>query len=158
MKEYTVIYKIADPNGAILMKVEAENEVEAQDKADDAFQLEHSTDMWKDWYVDNIVEGHDDVMAQVGERLNYGFGFNEKNSIAIVWCIDDVRYQLRDRFNVPMDSLTDEECMEVLRTAESNHDGEMGFSYETINWAIDHEFGDKIAELQKEKGNTNEKD
>ena len=92
------------------------------------------------------------------EKLNYGFGFNDTNSIAIVWCIDDVRYQLRDRFNVPMDSLTDEECMEVLRTAESNHDGEMGFSYETINWAIDHEFGDKMAELQKEKGNTNEKD
>ena len=92
------------------------------------------------------------------EKLNYGFGFNDTNSIAIVWCIDDVRYQLRDHFNVPMDSLTDEECMEVLRLAESNHDGEMGFSYETINCAIDYAFEDKIAELQKEKGNTNEKD
>ena len=96
------------------------------------------------------------MMAQVDERLNYGFGFNEKNSIAIVWCIDDVRYQLKDRFNVPMDSLTDEECMEVLRLVEKYHDANEGTCYQSIDFFIEDAFGDKIAELQKEKGNTNE--
>mgnify|MGYP003149734200 FL=1 len=91
------------------------------------------------------------------EKLNYGFGYNETNSIAIIWCIDDVRYQLKERFKVPMDSLTDEECMQVLRSADSNHDADIGLSWETINICIDYEFEDKIAELQKEKGNTNEK-
>ena len=68
-------YRIADPNATIL-KVETKNN-QAQDKADNAFQLEHSTDMWKDWCVDNVIEGHDGVMAQVGEKLNYGHGFKE---------------------------------------------------------------------------------
>ena len=149
--DYTVIYRIADPNATILMKVEAENEAEAQDKADNAFQLEHSTDMWKDWCVDNVVEGHDGVMAQVGEKLNYGHGFNETNSIAIVWSIDDVRYQLKDTFNVPMDSLTDEECMQVLRIVERKHDANEGTSYYCIEYYIEHLFGDKIFKLQKEQ-------
>ena len=90
------------------------------------------------------------------EKVNYGHGYNDTNSIAIVWCIDDVRHQLENRFNVPMDSLSDDECMEVLRLVKSNHDTDIGISWDTINICIDHAFGDKIAKLKKEKGNTDE--
>jgi hypothetical protein len=104
--------------------------------------------------IENIVEGHDDVIveSQPDEKINYGFGFNDKNSIAIVWCIDDVRYQLKDSFNVPMNSLTDEECMEVLRLVEKYHDANEGTCYQSIDFFIGDAFGDKIDELQKKKG------
>ena len=56
MKEYTVIYKIADPNDCIHIRVEAENENEARDIADDSFQLEHSPELLNFMCIDDIKE------------------------------------------------------------------------------------------------------
>jgi len=51
-------------------------------------------------------------------KLDYGYGYNETNSIAIIWCIDDVKEQRPD--------LSDDECMEVLEYQERKHDASMG--------------------------------
>ena len=45
------------------------------------------------------------------EKLNYGYGNNETNSIAIVWNIDDVRQALGD-LDLPKDFLDNDECMQ----------------------------------------------
>ena len=56
MKEYTVTYKIADTNDRIHVRVEAENENEALDIADDFLQLEHSPELLNFMCVDDIKE------------------------------------------------------------------------------------------------------
>jgi len=88
------------------------------------------------------------------EKLNYGYGNNETNSIAIVWNIDDVRQALKDS-DLPEDFLDDDECMQVLERAVDDMD-EYGFTWESIYWALEKEFGEKISEYenkQKEVGN-----
>lgn len=69
------------------------------------------------------------------EKINYGSGYDDTNSIAIVWCIDDVRQVIND---YEMDiKLTDEQCMEVLKFCEDNHDTTLGITWETIYQAIE---------------------
>lgn len=143
MKTHTVIYKIIDPDDTIEIQVDAENLEQAQERADDIFQMEHSTDMWKDYGVDIIIEENE------GEVEDVWHHFRVRDSISITWCVDDVRCSLEERFGVPKDSLTHEECMEVLMFAERKWDAEIGFSYETINCAIEALYEDKIAELKK---------
>jgi hypothetical protein len=46
------------------------------------------------------------------------------NSIAIVWCVDDVKSLRPD--------LIDEECMEVLNYAARHHDTSLGISWDTL--------------------------
>ena len=50
----------------------------------------------------------------VKEKRNYGYGYDDTNSIAIVWEIDDIRNLRPD--------LTDDECMEVLDYTDRKHD------------------------------------
>ena len=86
------------------------------------------------------------------EKLNYGYGNNETNSIAIVWNIDDVRQALRDS-DLPEDFLDDGECMSVLERAVNSMDV-YGFTWESIYWALEDEFGKNISDYkskQKEK-------
>jgi len=73
-------------------------------------------------------------------KLDYGYGYNELNSIRIVWCIDDVRQslsQLPDKYK--NETLTDGECMEILDYVDRKHDASIGISWDNIEWAIqDH--------------------
>ena len=86
------------------------------------------------------------------EKLNYGYGNNETNSIAIVWNIDDVRQALKDS-DLPEDFLDNDECMQVLERAVDNMDV-YGFTWESIYCALEEEFGKNISDYkskQKEK-------
>tara|TARA_R100000152_G_C6596535_1_gene55143 strand:+ start:174 stop:425 length:252 start_codon:yes stop_codon:yes gene_type:complete len=66
-------------------------------------------------------------------KFNYGRGFNETNSIRIVWAIDDVRVAQK---NLPEEyheiELTDDECMEILENVEDNHCANIGISWTEI--------------------------
>ena len=65
-------------------------------------------------------------------KLDYGYGYNETNSIAIIWEIDDVKTVRPD--------LTDDECMEVLDYAERKHDATIGITYDTLERHCDYLF------------------
>ena len=47
---------------------------------------------------------------------------DDSNSIAIIWCVDDVK-------NIRTD-LSDDECLEVLRYQDKTHDASMGVSWD----------------------------
>ena len=53
--------------------------------------------------------------------------------ISITWDIDDVKGVARDR-NL---QLTDEHCLNVLDYIESNHDANIGISWDSIHFALD---------------------
>ena len=66
--------------------------------------------------------------------------FNSKNSISLIWCVDDVKNQLNDLKesdwfekeygkNV---KLTHDECMDILSAVQSEHDASTGVSWDTI--------------------------
>ena len=77
------------------------------------------------------------------KKINYGYGFNESNAIAVIWSIEDVKCVAGER------QLTDEECMDILEELQDNHDAEYG-----INWvAIDAEIDSMV--IAKEKNNDN---
>jgi len=87
------------------------------------------------------------------DELDFGAGYNSSNSIAIVWCIDDVRHQLEtlnedEEINL---KLTDDECMEVLGRVENNHEACYGVTWENIYNAIEYCFQDEIAEAKAKK-------
>ena len=68
----------------------------------------------------------------VKEKRNYGYGYDDTNSIAIVWEIDDIRNLRPD--------LTDDECMEVLDYTDRKHDASLGVSWDTLEWNADYLF------------------
>ena len=74
-------------------------------------------------------------MSIEDKPLNYGRGYDNSNSIAIIWCIDDVKSIRPD--------LSDDECMEVLRYEDSKHDASMGVSWDTLEWNADYLFPKK---------------
>jgi hypothetical protein len=74
-------------------------------------------------------------MSIEDKPLNYGHGYDDSNSIAIIWCIDDVKSIRPD--------LSDNECMEVLSKQEHKHDASMGVSWDTLEWYADYLFPKK---------------
>ncbi len=64
-------------------------------------------------------------------KLDYGYGFNETNSIIVVWTIDDIK-SLKGSFDHRDVDLTDEECMEILQIVKNNHDAEIGINWEVL--------------------------
>tara|TARA_R110002110_G_C13131800_1_gene688886 strand:+ start:92 stop:379 length:288 start_codon:yes stop_codon:yes gene_type:complete len=87
------------------------------------------------------------IQEIIGERtmdseLNFGHGYNETNSIAIIWCIDDVRQTIKN-YEIAVE-LTDDECMEVLDYCLDKHDAEYGVGWENIYQAIVYCFEDKL--------------
>tara|TARA_R100000781_G_scaffold105605_1_gene69426 strand:+ start:28 stop:381 length:354 start_codon:yes stop_codon:yes gene_type:complete len=74
----------------------------------------------------------DDAWNIVKEKKNYGYGYDDSNSIVIIWEIDDIK-------NIRPD-LTDDECMEVLDYAERKHDATLGITYDTLEWHCDYLF------------------
>tara|TARA_Y100000114_G_C11561174_1_gene231880 strand:+ start:109 stop:459 length:351 start_codon:yes stop_codon:yes gene_type:complete len=77
----------------------------------------------------------DDAWNIVKEKRNYGYGYDDSNSIAIIWEIDDIK-GIRPY-------LTDDECMEVLDYAERKHDATLGITYDTLEWHCDYLFPEK---------------
>ena len=83
--------------------------------------------------------------GKMSEVITYHGNFNNKNSIALIWHIDDVKNALhelktRDWFIVRYGhdvKLTDEDCMEILENVENNHDASMGVSWDTIEIYIE---------------------
>ncbi len=71
-------------------------------------------------------------MSIENEKINFGYGYDESNSIAILWSIADVKDIRPD--------LTDEECLEVLHHQEQNHDASIGVSWDTLSWCADYCF------------------
>lgn len=74
-------------------------------------------------------------MSIDNKPLNYGYGYDDTNSIAIIWCIDDVKSIRSD--------LNDEECLDVLGRAEQKHDAGMGISYDTLHYHANYLFPKK---------------
>ena len=74
----------------------------------------------------------DNAWFMVRNKKNYGYGYNETNSIAIIWEIDDVKSVRPD--------LTNDECMEVLGYIDRKHDATLGVSWDTLRWHCDYLF------------------
>jgi len=68
----------------------------------------------------------------VKEKRNYGYGYDDTNSIVVIWEIDDIKILRPD--------LTDDECMEVLDYTERKHDASLGVSWDTLEWNADYLF------------------
>jgi len=64
------------------------------------------------------------------DERDFGYGYNPSNSIAIIWCLDDVK-QVRPDLN-------DEQCLDVLRYADRKHDASMGITYDTLGFVADY--------------------
>ena len=64
------------------------------------------------------------------DKKDFGYGYNPSNSIAIIWCIDDVKSIRED--------LNDEQCLDVLNYADRKHDASMGITYDILEWIADY--------------------
>jgi|TARA_R100000808_G_C2152935_1_gene162730 sporulation-control protein spo0M len=73
-------------------------------------------------------------------QYNYQHGYNETNSIALIWCIDDVK-QMAAEMEIPV-KLTDEQCMDILYEVDRRHDASLGVSWDTIEYNIENYFQD----------------
>jgi len=87
----------------------------------------------------------------MANKFHYGNGYNSENSIAIIWGIEDVQSQLEyvnEHYNINL-ILHDDDCMEVLRFVEDNHDAEEGITWGSITYGIEHCFQEEINELKQ---------
>lgn len=88
----------------------------------------------------------------MANKFYYGNGFNSENSIAIIWDIQDVRYQLEclnDWYQIELE-LSDDDCMEVLERVVDNHDANYGVNWDSLYNAIEYCFEDEIRKKRKE--------
>ena len=74
----------------------------------------------------------DNAWNIVKEKKNYGYGYDDTNSIAIIWEIEDVKSIRPD--------LTDNECLDVLCFADRKHDASLGICWDTLEWHCDYLF------------------
>ena len=81
----------------------------------------------------------------MSEVTTYQDGYTSENSIALIWCIDDVQYALdgmKDRewfinkYGHTV-KLTDDDCMDILSDVKRNHDASLGVSWDTLEIYID---------------------
>ncbi len=84
-------------------------------------------------------------------KLDYGYGYNETNSIVIIWEVEDVRNVIEQN-DLPLE-LDDDQCMEVLGYVESNHDANFGISWDSIYYTILDMYQDELKEANKEVAN-----
>ena len=61
--------------------------------------------------------------------------WEDKNTISLQWCTDDVKQQLKDRNK--KEKLNIEECREVLSRCLNRHDATMGLSWDIMDIHID---------------------
>lgn len=59
--------------------------------------------------------------------------FDETRQIAIIWDIDDVKSQAKERHM----NITDQQALEILHSMKHNHDCTLGITWETINAQLD---------------------
>ena len=69
-------------------------------------------------------------------KLDYGTGYNENNSIRIIWCIEDIKH-LTDT------PLTDDECMSILKKVECKHDASIGINWDVLEYYVDEYLEEK---------------
>ena len=69
-------------------------------------------------------------------QYDYQHGYNEKNSIAIIWCIDDIKDKAKE-MEVSV-KLTDKQCMYILWEIHRRHDASLGVSWDTLEYAIEN--------------------
>ena len=85
-------------------------------------------------------------------KLDYGNGYHENNSIAIIWEVEDVRRVLEDyeHLNFLIPKLDDDDCMEILEHVHDKHDATLGVTWENIYYSIEYHYEKEIQE-EKEK-------
>jgi len=93
----------------------------------------------------------DDAWNIVKEKKNYGYGYDETNSVVIIWEVEDVRSVIEQN-DLPL-KLDDDQCMEVLGYVESNHDACLGITWDSIYYAIQNIYEDELKEANKEVAN-----
>ena len=75
--------------------------------------------------------------------------YTSENSIALIWCIDDVKHASKD---LGLErNLTDDECMEVLIHCQENLDWGHGFGWDNLHWTIQEFYQNKGEENVKTK-------
>ncbi len=72
----------------------------------------------------------------------------DKDRITSIWDIGDVGTALEDHFNVPAETLTDDQKRQVLKEVQDNTDASTGISWAEINAAIESLFSDVVEEAQ----------
>ena len=83
-------------------------------------------------------------------KLDYGYGYNENNSIAIIWEIEDVRSVLRDNDEFHCLDLSDDDCLDILGWVDRKHDATLGVTWETIYYAIEYHYDEEIQKAKEE--------
>ena len=66
----------------------------------------------------------------------YQHGFNDRNSIALIWCVDDIKHMTKE-MEIPI-KLTDDQCMEILYDVHRRHDATIGVTWDTLEYAIEN--------------------
>jgi len=84
-------------------------------------------------------------------KLDYGYGYNETNSVIIIWEAEDVRLVIKQN-DLPLE-LDDDQCLEVLDYVVSKHDANWGINWDSILYAIEYIFEDELEEAKKEVAN-----
>jgi hypothetical protein len=84
-------------------------------------------------------------------KLNYGHGYNETNSVIIIWEAEDVRNVIEQNY-LPLE-LDNDQCLEVLDYVVSKHDANWGINWDSILYAIEYIFEDELKEAKKEVAN-----
>jgi len=84
-------------------------------------------------------------------KLDYGYGYNETNSVIIIWEAEDVRLVIEQNY-LPLE-LDNDQCMEVLDYVVSKHDANWGINWDSILYAIEYIFEDELKEAKKEVAN-----
>ena len=69
-----------------------------------------------------VIQGHDDEWV-----------------LRIEWTIDDVRQYMEDSGADPT-TMTDNDCLNILKIMAHNHDAEVGISWDSINSALEYYF------------------
>jgi hypothetical protein len=85
------------------------------------------------------------------KKVYYGHGYDESNSIAIIWTIEDVRQVIGNYGNLEFlnDVMSDDDCLDILGIIESNHDANYGISWDTIFYTLHDEYADEIKENEE---------
>lgn len=84
-------------------------------------------------------------------KLDYGYGYNETNSVIIIWEAEDVRNVIEQN-DLPLE-LDNDQCLEVLDYVVSKHDANWGINWDSILYAIEYIFEDELKEAKKEVAN-----
>ena len=59
--------------------------------------------------------------------------------LRVEWCIEDVR-QYMEESGADQDTMTDNDCLNVLKIMADNHDAEIGINWDTIDAALEYYF------------------